>query len=650
MNQDVIDFLRPESPTHEKLKTFLCERINLSEDKMRGFYPRWRSNERRLQAFITLKDYKNILAQETNDAGRAPVPTDIVVPYSYATAHTACTYMLHTFLGREPIFQVSSNNSRMIQNAHNMEVKLQYDCYHNRYAKHFWQFCMDQFVYGFGAKAVSWTTKQEYRSERVGNATQGMFAQILSAGNLPNVTRNLKTVYEGNSITVVDPFSFFPDPRVPMTELSREGEFVFWRSEVARHKLQIGEARGNYAYTSNLGPLVGRELYEQGESNRDLLSGGSTDPARVGQERAKIDQFVQLHEGVCYIPPDMQLPESGDEPRLWFFTIANKRQIIQAIPYDYDHGLLPIAIAEPNKIGKLFGAPSDIDFSAPLQDVASWFVNSHIRNTQKAIHNTLVVDPAMVEMQDLKRGGEARVIRLKQAAYGQDVRMALNQLQITDVTRSHMTDMQLFLRLADMITGINDNLRSVQNSGGRKTATEVRTAGESGASRLAARAQLVSAMAMQDTAMMMSLNNMQFLSQEFSYHMLGDEALRAPITLQPDQLVGDFIYPLNDGTLPLDRVALLDVWQQIFQVIATNPNVGMAFNIPKLFLYMAKLGGAQNVEDFLLNPNAQDAQMAVLPDAQVDAQVQSGNLIPSSALPGGNGTVPDPGQRMAGGM
>ena len=91
-----------------------------------------------------------------------------------------------------------------------------------------------------------------------------------------------------------------------------------------------------------------------------------------------------------------------------------------------------------------------------------------MRNTQKVIHNQLVVDPAMVEMQDLKNGGEARIIRLKQAAYGQDVRMALNQLQVSDVTRTHMQDMSLFIRLADMITGVNDNLRAIQNSGGRK--------------------------------------------------------------------------------------------------------------------------------------------------------------------------------------
>ena len=41
MTPEVIEFLKPESPTHAKLKEYLLERLRLSEDRMRGFYPRW---------------------------------------------------------------------------------------------------------------------------------------------------------------------------------------------------------------------------------------------------------------------------------------------------------------------------------------------------------------------------------------------------------------------------------------------------------------------------------------------------------------------------------------------------------------------------------------------------------------------------------
>ena len=54
------------------------------------------------------------------------------------------------------------------------------------------------------------------------------------------------------------------------------------------------------------------------------------------------------------------------------------------------------------------------------------------------------------------------------------------------------------MKLGDSLSSVNDNLRGVQASGGRKTATEVRTSGEAGASRLAAHSTLISAQAIVD--------------------------------------------------------------------------------------------------------------------------------------------------------
>ena len=81
-----------------------------------------------------------------------------------------------------------------------MEVKLQYDCYHSRFAKHFWQFCMDQMVYGFGALRADWQEKKAYRSQKINNSFQGMFQQVLNSSAVAPMTRELKTIFEGNEI------------------------------------------------------------------------------------------------------------------------------------------------------------------------------------------------------------------------------------------------------------------------------------------------------------------------------------------------------------------------------------------------------------------------------------------------------------------
>ena len=148
----------------------------------------------------------------------------------------------------------------------------------------------------------------------------------------------------------------------------------------------------------------------------------------------------------------------------------------------------PVSVAEPYELGYGFGNCGMMDYLTPIQDTISWFINSHIYNVRAALNNMLIVDPSMVEMQDLKNPEPGKLIRLKRAAYGQDVREALHQLQIFDVTQGHIDAAQMFVKLGQYLTGITDNMMGLQDEGGRKTAAEVRISSQAGASRLAAQA------------------------------------------------------------------------------------------------------------------------------------------------------------------
>ena len=61
-------------------------------------------------------------------------------------------------------------------------------------------------------------------------------------------------------------------------------------------------------------------------------------------------------------------------------------------------------------------------------------------------------------MQDLKQPGAGKLIRLKRAAYGSDVNSAVRQLQVGDVTSGHLRDFELVMKLADMLSAVNDSL------------------------------------------------------------------------------------------------------------------------------------------------------------------------------------------------
>jgi hypothetical protein len=179
--------------------------------------------------------------------------------------------------------------------------------------------------------------------------------------------------------------------------------------------------------------------------------------------------------------------------------------------------------------------------------------------------------------------------------------------------------MQVFQRIGDILAAIGDNMKGIQDDGGRKTATEVRTSGEAGASRLAARARLVSAQGMVDLAEQMSLNIQQLMTQEFYLQVVGSKGMQNPITIGPQMVAGDFFFPVNDGTLPIDKTALLAVWKEIWMAITQNPMLAQKYDEGKLFEYIAEIGGAKNISAF---------RVSMAPDAQVQNGAAAGNLVP----------------------
>lgn len=615
--ETALDKLRPDSELHTKVLQYLLNRLNYSERSMTQFYSRWNASERKLQAYISLPDYEQLL-KEQNKTGAPPAVVSIVVPYSYATIWTIVTYLIHTFCGQKPIFQCSAYNALGVENAPYMETMLQYNADHSRVIQHFIQWFLDAETYGVGAMRNLWSVEKGTRSVWTTQPIGGM--AMPTSQQMRMKQRVTKTVYEGNQVDNIDPFMFFPDPRVPMAEVNRRGEFVFWRSFEGKHTLKRAEANGDLKHIDGIKDLsAGRTGEATGKSVRSLLAQGDSSPGDPMLRDMRATTFYQIDQGTIEIvPSELGLGESN-VPEKWLFSIGNKSQIIQAEPLDYDHGRHPVAIIEPSSFGYAFGQPGTMDFLGPIQDTLSWFINSHIHNVRTALNNMFIVDPSMVEMQDLKNPGPGKIIRLKRQAYGQDVRTLLQQLPVQDVTGSHIESMQTFLRMGDILSAVNDNLRGIQEQGGRKTATEVRTSGEAGASRLAARARYISAQGMIDLAEQMSLNIQQMQSMEFYLKVVGPKGMEHPIMLTPDMMAGDFYFPVNDGTLPIDKTALLGVWKELLMGVAGNEKLAATYSLDKIFEFVAELGGARNISSF---------KVTTAPDGVVNDRAASGALVP----------------------
>ena len=101
-------------------------------------------------------------------------------------------------------------------------------------------------------------------------------------------------------------------------------------------------------------------------------------------------------------------------------------------------------------------------------------------------------------------------------------------------------------------------------------------------------------------------------------------------------LTGDFHFPVHDGTLPLDRVAMLDVWKEIFMGVASDPSLRQQFSVVEIFKHIAQLGGAKNIEKFELQTQSPEA---------IETAVQAGNAVPVGESGVINANPVDPSRR-----
>lgn len=629
-----IELLTPGSDLHTSVLAYIKERIKTSEDRMRQFYSRWNIAERKMQAYLTLPNYEQILKQ-MNDNSEPPAPSILIFPYNYATTATSVSHGLKVFCGRKPYFPLGADSAESAQLVHYMQTMVQRHLDMSNGIMRVFQTLLDGEIYGLGVLRCVWKTK--WGKRRVVRPPTPAELQFYGASGQPPPPfvrdAERRVVWAGCEFSNIDPYMFFPDPNVPMNEVSEKGEYVFWRDFVGKHILIQAQLQGLLSYVDSVEPMSGsnRDSEWHNISQRTVLTGGAAHAGdRYDTQYGTTQNVYQVDQGsVTIIPKELGLgPE--EFPAKYLFTVLNDSQIVQCEELDLDHDRHPIEVSEPHSLGYGFGQPALGDYTGPIQDILSWFITSHIYNVRANLNNEYLYDPSKINEEDMKYPQPGKRIRLRPLAYGTDVREAFTQLQTTDVTRGHMADLGAFLKIGDMVSAINEPMRGVPSSGGRKTATEVRRTDEGSHSRLEEHWRVVSAQCFTRITEQAVLNIQQLQDPDQWIRVIGREAFNS---FGAQLLTQDFTYPVSDGTLPLDRVINFEIWKEILEGMAQSPLLMQTHSLPKIFEHVCTLGGAPNITNFRL-----------MPDQQVDEMLKSGNIVPVSALNGAGPSQPPAGQ------
>jgi hypothetical protein len=617
--------LRYGTQLHNFIVDAVKRRRDFSLEKMRSRHSHWRKAEESFLSYMPEREADSIRRQR-RDVGGEPQLTTIYMPYDYAMLMSAHTYWTSVFLGRSPVFQYQGTHGAAQSAEQAVETVVNYQVNMGRMTPAQYVWLLDVGKYGVGIVGDYWQDEKIIVNKEV--EVEEEFLGVPLGTKRKEMRRVAMPGYQGNKLYNIRPYDWVPDPRVTLGEF-QSGEFCGRYTEIGWNQIAKGATNGKYFNVDVL-----RQVRYAGSRKleRDTGSSQVERPFLPGEqlylEHMDMD-FVELLEMyVELIPRDWGLDDTTF-PEKWVFVVANDSVLVHAQPLGLLHNKFPFAVLEYEPDGYAMFKRGIMDVARPMTNVLNWLVNTHFYNTRKALNDMWIVDPSRVVMKDITDPNPGKIIRLKEEMYGTDVREAITQLPVANYTQAHIQDSQFMFGMLQRVTGVNDQIMGMLNQGGRKSATEVRTSSTFGVNRLKTNAEFFSCTGFSDLSQIILQQTQQFMDAPRKLRIAGDmwmtPGAERQLQVSPEDIQGFFDFVPVDGTLPVDRFALVNMWSTMLQQMANAPQVLASYDLGKVFGYIAQLGGLKNINQFKI----QMADPGIL-----QQQAAAGNVVPLGG-PGG---------------
>lgn len=614
--------LRPSSDLHNLIITEVMTRARESRRIMSRRHDEWRSIDRVLKAYVptSIKD-------KNKDRDSMP---NIVMPHTYATLETLLTYMSAAFL-QDPIMKYQGVGP---EDAYGGEILTHLIQNHAKRFSHGLAYhtqWRDAFAYGIGAVTPVWERKFGYQTtlEDVGFISW-VKGQFFKTGE-ERAKGEWRMLYEGNKLNNIDPYRVLPDPNTSAHEV-QDSEFFGWIDRTNVMELLSRERDGddhifNARYLRHIEPT----------SNLDLREGRERDRTKRTEFVSKNNPADVIWMYVDLIPKDWKLG-SSEYPEKWFFGVSGDKVVVTAMPLGMHHDMIPAAVCAPDYDGYSLDPPSRLGIIHDVQVLGDFYHSSHIQNIMKVINDMVVADPSLVNIHDLATPKPGKIIRMRRAAWGRGgIDNAIKQLKVDDVTQNHVADAMMLEGVMRQSTGATDQVQgNLQQRTSRISASEFQGVRGSSLSRLEKTARIISMQSMIPLAYMMASHTQQFMEDDTYIKATGEwaQVLRQKYGIQPEQdrvlirpndLIVDYDIEPHDGTIPGSEN--VETWTNILQILGQSPEMAQNFDIVKIFQHLAHQMGAKNLEQFVRQP---DQAPQVMPDEDVEREVDRGNLIPAT--------------------
>jgi len=625
--------LTPGTTVHDNLVTEIINVLKSSKNKMGKYHQQWKDVEDKMKPYVEPTLAESVRQQ----TGTTP----IYIPLSYATLQTWLTFMVNSFLIRNPIFRYTSLSGKIEDElgALLLERLIHYQCINNNFVLPLHTFFRDACQYGIGVIAPSWEMRYIDKTDA-------------HNGFMGNTGSSKIVTYEGNRLINIHPRNFFPDPNVDINRIN-DGNFVGWAEVASINKLKMVENENANDPAQGLFNVDYIDAWcnpnSTGLLDEEALLTDIADMTTSVRNIAGITKQndIDITNAYMYIIPKEWGLGDVDKPQMWMFMIAGQRVIINARPVSLYYDGFPIVAAAPETDGYSIVSNSKLSMMDGIQTTINWLFHSHMANVKKAINDTFVYNPFLINEQDLYKPGPAKMVRLNQVAWGMPNVMdqAIKQLQTIDVTKQHMGDIGSLMPLEDLVTGVNQQTMGLMaTTGERRTKAEAMSAFTSATNRIEKDAFLMQSQAIKPLGKMLALHTQQFMSQSNKLRLTSEALYK--LSMEYGLPVGDEMVTINtnreDINIAFDvavndnfmnKQTDLDAWSSFLQVVMSNPQVAPNIDFSRLTLHLLREAGAPNAYDFF-----KQAQPIVMPDEELMKQKQAGNVVPVEGIRNGKGS------------
>lgn len=648
--------LTPGTKKHDKLLTALLSFQRESISTVESKRSEWRELERYTSLYTRQKAATNtshVSSQNMQDTGvavscigddRNNNVEEVVVPVSLSVLDTFLTYMSSAFFG-DKFVRFEGMSTKDAYGALVLEklVERNNKSFGNELALYVaWR---NALVYGVGPTVSVWERKFAIRSETTPIEVD-TGDTVYDFGNVVDHTKKQRVLMdEGVRFVPISPWNYLPSPVTP-PERIQDAPAVGWFEITTYYALLNLRRSADDTETEDIFNLdylryvpndeVANATYGINNSSIYSITNSDLDINKTDAEtwRNKYNPDVCVAWICMEVIPKIFGIGKSNTPEKWIFGVANDKVIIKAEPLTYTNNLYPIAVATTEIDGVSALPMARILYSLSMQKMIDFNFKSYILQVKKNINGNWIVDPSVININDLQTTTPGKLIRVRERGWGRtDLNKSITQLNGTDNSSEAFSQVAFLRNLASDMTGAADSVQGIISARtSRISAQEASNAQSAAMSKLTKMANLMARTLhvplaeltcsliqnVMDDSMFIDIGGdlARSMSDEFGIYAT-DGQFREVV---PSDLYVSYRVNPTSGVIPEQQN--ISTWMELLQLSANSPVLAGKINIEKIVSYVARILGVNNWKDFV-----------IMNDQQVAGGVSNGTLNPLPQAP-----------------